>query len=112
MTRDTAERQRAFTGLLAHPVLDRWRYPELFALVRKEIPAGLVEWARLPGPALVLQEVRGRAAKGVRTEQGTLRVELTTEQRREVARLLGTSWEISDRAVRMGTSPWYWPNTV
>jgi uncharacterized protein (TIGR02679 family) len=66
-----------------------------------EIPAGLVEWALLPGPALVLQEVRGRAAKGVRTEQGTLRVELTTEQRREVARLLGTPWEISDRAVRL-----------
>jgi uncharacterized protein (TIGR02678 family) len=34
VTRDTAERQRAFTGLLAHPVLDRWRYPELLALVR------------------------------------------------------------------------------
>jgi len=66
-----------------------------------EIPTGLLEWARLPGPALVLQEVRGRAAKGVRTEQGTLRVELTTEQRREVARLLGTPWEISDRAVRL-----------
>jgi len=34
MSRDITERQRAFTGLLAHPVLDRWRYPELFALVR------------------------------------------------------------------------------
>jgi uncharacterized protein (TIGR02678 family) len=45
MTRDTAERQRAFTGLLAHPVLDRWRYPELFALVRnpRHRPV-LVDW--------------------------------------------------------------------
>lgn len=34
MSRDAVERQRAFTGLLAHPVLDRWRHPELFALVR------------------------------------------------------------------------------
>jgi uncharacterized protein (TIGR02679 family) len=66
-----------------------------------EIPAGLVAWAQLPGPALVLEEVRGRAAKGARTEQGTLRVKLTTEQRREVARLLGTPWEITDRAVRL-----------
>lgn len=45
MTRDTAERQRAFTGLLAHPVLDRWRYPELFSLVRnpRHRPV-LVDW--------------------------------------------------------------------
>ncbi len=45
MTRDIAERQRAFTGLLAHPVLDRWRYPELFALVRnpRHRPV-LVDW--------------------------------------------------------------------
>lgn len=34
MSRDAVERQRAFTGLLAHPVLDRWRHPELLALVR------------------------------------------------------------------------------
>jgi uncharacterized protein (TIGR02679 family) len=66
-----------------------------------EIPAGLAAWARLPGPDLVLQEVRGRAAKGARTEQGTLRVQLTGEQRREVARLLGTPWEITGRAVRL-----------
>ena len=38
-----------------------------------EIPAGLLEWARLPGPALVLQEVRGRAAKGVRTRSVPMR---------------------------------------
>jgi uncharacterized protein (TIGR02678 family) len=45
MTGNTAERQRAFTGLLAHPVLDRWRYPELFALVRnpRHRPV-LVDW--------------------------------------------------------------------
>lgn len=45
MTRDTVECQRAFTGLLAHPVLDRWRYPELFALVRntRHRPV-LVDW--------------------------------------------------------------------
>lgn len=45
MSRDAAERQRAFTGLLAHPVLDRKRHPEMFALVRnpRHRPA-LIEW--------------------------------------------------------------------
>lgn len=66
-----------------------------------EVPTGLAEWARLPGPTLVLDEVRRRAAKGAGTEKGTLAVELTGNQRREVARLLGTPWEISDRAVRL-----------
>lgn len=44
-SRDTVERQRAFTGLLAHPVLDRRRHPELFALVRnpRHRPV-LTEW--------------------------------------------------------------------
>lgn len=45
MSRDTAERQRAFTGLLAHPVLDRKRHPEMFGLVRnpRHRPV-LIEW--------------------------------------------------------------------
>lgn len=66
-----------------------------------EIPTGLVAWARLPGPALLLQYVRSRAAKGADTERGVLSVVLTSDQRREVARLLGTPWELSDRAVRL-----------
>lgn len=33
MIRDIADQQRAFTAMLAHPVLDRWRYPQLFAQV-------------------------------------------------------------------------------
>lgn len=45
MSRDAVERQRAFTGLLAHPVLDRWRHPELLAIVRnlRHRPV-LVDW--------------------------------------------------------------------
>lgn len=66
-----------------------------------EVPAGLVAWARLPGPALVLQQIRDRAAKGADTERGMLRVVLTAEQRREVARVLGTPWELTNRAVRL-----------
>jgi len=45
VSRDVAERQRAFTGLLAHPVLDRKRHPEMFGLVRnpRHRPV-LIEW--------------------------------------------------------------------
>lgn len=67
----------------------------------RPVPEGLREWAALPGPALVLAEVRRRARNGNRTEIGTLRLVLTHEQRREVARLAGTRWEVSGRPVRL-----------
>lgn len=66
-----------------------------------EIAAGLLAWARLPGPALVLQQIRDRAARGAGTERGTLRIALNPGQRSEVARLLGTPWELSNRPVRL-----------
>jgi uncharacterized protein (TIGR02678 family) len=45
VSRDTAERQRAFTGLLAHPVLDRKRHPDMFGLVRNPRHRSvLIEW--------------------------------------------------------------------
>ncbi|MBF6170690.1 DUF2398 family protein [Nocardia blacklockiae] len=62
MSRDLAERQRAFTGLLAHPVLDRRRHPELFALVRARHHRGvLIEWfASRLGYRLVVTESAAR----------------------------------------------------
>lgn len=66
-----------------------------------ELPPGLVTWARLAGPAKVLDAARQRARRGFHTESGTVRVELTTPQRREVARLLGTPWDVSGRPVRL-----------
>ncbi|GAA1667105.1 hypothetical protein GCM10009765_15740 [Fodinicola feengrottensis] len=45
MSRDTDDRQKAFTGLLAHPVVDRRRDPEMFALVRSSKHRRvLVDW--------------------------------------------------------------------
>lgn len=62
MTRDAVERRRAFTGLLANPVLDRARFPELFALVRsaRHRPM-LVDWfgSRL-GYRLVVTDTAAR----------------------------------------------------
>ncbi|HEX2301931.1 MAG TPA: DUF2399 domain-containing protein [Pseudonocardiaceae bacterium] len=65
------------------------------------MPPGLLEWARLPGPDAVLTAVRFRARQGFRTEAGALQVALTSAQRREVARLLGTPWDVSGKPVRL-----------
>ncbi|RKT55520.1 DUF2399 domain-containing protein [Saccharothrix australiensis] len=67
-----------------------------------EIPSGVEDWARLPGPASVLDVVHTRARRGHRTEAGTLTaLVLTEQQRREVALLLGTRWELSGKPVRL-----------
>ncbi|MBF6170692.1 DUF2399 domain-containing protein [Nocardia blacklockiae] len=55
----------------------------------------------MPGPVLVLDAIRQRARRGHRTEIGTLRVDLDDSQRSQVARLLGTRWDVSGRAVRL-----------
>jgi uncharacterized protein (TIGR02678 family) len=62
VSRDSVERQRAFTGLLACPVLDRWRKPELFALIRnpRHRPV-LTDWfASRLGYRLVVTESAAR----------------------------------------------------
>lgn len=66
------------------------------------IPPGIKDWAHLSGPAAVLDAVHTRARRGHRTETGTLTgVALTAQQRREVALLLGTRWELSGKPVRL-----------
>lgn len=43
--REASERQRAFTGLLAHPVIDRYAHPDLWSLVRHpRHRATLMDW--------------------------------------------------------------------
>ena len=43
MNRDPLERRLAFTGLLAHPVLDRHSHPELWLLVHRHRTV-LADW--------------------------------------------------------------------
>ncbi|MEV6876599.1 DUF2399 domain-containing protein [Amycolatopsis sp. NPDC051128] len=66
-----------------------------------ELPSGLVAWARRAGPAIVLEAVRHRARRGFGTERGALRLALTPVQRTEVARLLGTRWDVGGGPVRL-----------
>ncbi|MBF6439264.1 DUF2399 domain-containing protein [Nocardia cyriacigeorgica] len=65
------------------------------------LPEGLRTWANLPGPAAVLTAIRRRARRGAQLETGSLRVDLTAEERRQVARVLGTDWEVSGRPVSL-----------
>ena len=55
----------------------------------------------MSGPASVLEAIRARTRQGFRTESGTLRLPLTTQQRREIARLVGTAWDVSGRPLRL-----------
>ncbi|MGW4279927.1 DUF2399 domain-containing protein [Nocardia sp. NPDC004750] len=66
-----------------------------------ELPAGLLAWAALPGPALVVEAISRRIHRGGGLERGSLKVTLTTEQRRQVGRLLGVDWEVSGNAVTL-----------
>lgn len=66
-----------------------------------DLPPGLAAWARMAGPMIVLDAIRQRAQQGHSTEAGIVRVTLTGAQRREVARLLGTPWDISGRPLRL-----------
>ncbi|MFE9575929.1 TIGR02679 domain-containing protein [Nocardia sp. NPDC006044] len=49
----------------------------------------------------MLEAIRRRARRGAQVETGPLRIELTVEERRQVARMLGTEWEVSGRAVAL-----------
>ncbi|MFJ2668742.1 TIGR02679 domain-containing protein [Nocardia fluminea] len=66
-----------------------------------EPAAGLREWAALPGPQRVLAAVRKRVHRGGQLTKGPLQVDLSQDERRQVARLLGTKWDVSGRAVTL-----------
>ena len=68
-----------------------------------ELPDGLRRWCALSGPSKVIDAVRTRARRGYNTESGVLRIELTTEQRREIGKLLGVSWAITDAPVNLAS---------
>jgi len=59
----------------------------------------LLEWARLPGPSKVLAAARHRIEAGHSMAGRPLRVSLTTEERDQVGKLLGTQWVLSGRQV-------------
>ena len=66
------------------------------------LPEALRNWARMTGPARVLDAVRTRAQRGQRTENGVLAsLDLSESERYEVGLVLGTPWAMSGRPVRL-----------
>jgi len=63
------------------------------------IDTRLLEWARLPGPAKVLEAARRRLEAGHGLAGRPLRVSLTAAERDQVGRLLGHAWVLSGRQV-------------
>lgn len=67
-----------------------------------ELPRGLADWCLLDGPSALLDVVRRRVQLGQATETGRLgALRLTASHRREVGRLLGMTWTLSDRPVQL-----------
>jgi uncharacterized protein (TIGR02679 family) len=50
---------------------------------------------------LVVEAIRRRAQRGAQLDNGSLQVRLGDDERRQVARLLGTSWDVSGRPVSL-----------
>ncbi|MGE5293001.1 MAG: TIGR02679 domain-containing protein [Micromonosporaceae bacterium] len=59
----------------------------------------LLQWARLPGPAKLLAAARERREAGHGMTGRPLRVVLTSAERDQVGKLLGTRWVLSGRQV-------------
>ncbi|MGH3429064.1 MAG: DUF2399 domain-containing protein [Mycobacteriales bacterium] len=66
-----------------------------------ELSEGLRQWCAFSGPNKVISAVRTRARRGYSTESGVLRIELAAEQRREVGKLLGSRWAVTDATVNL-----------
>ena len=71
------------------------------------VPAFLLDWARLAGPAKVLAEVRNRLERGRLGIHARVAVGLSPAERRQVGQLLDASWgpsaaPVSIRALRRG----------
>lgn len=62
------------------------------------IPEALRAWARLPGPAKLLAQARGRLEERGKVS-GTLDAPLSAEERQQVGRLLGLRWAASEQTV-------------
>lgn len=64
-------------------------------------PETLRTWLAGPGAVKVVAAIRARALRGASTDRGELRCDLDADERRQVGRLLGTSWALSGKPVRL-----------
>ena len=64
------------------------------------VPGYLLAWARLPGPARLLAEVRRRRERGWRGDRGEVSLDWSPSERRDIGRFLSADWRESGRGVR------------
>ena len=64
------------------------------------VPGYLLAWARLPGPARLLAEVRRRRERGWRGDRGEVSLDWSPSERRDIGRFLKADWRESGRGVR------------
>ena len=64
------------------------------------VPGYLLVWARLPGPARLLAEVRRRRERGWRGDRGEVSLDWSPSERRDIGRFLNADWRESGRGVR------------
>ena len=64
------------------------------------VPGYLLDWARLPGPARLLAEVRRRRERGWRGDRGEVSLDWSPSERRDIGRFLKADWRESGRGVR------------
>lgn len=66
------------------------------------VAAPVLEWARTPGPARALRTARDKWEAGARGARVVLCADATDQERRDLGRLLGLSWQTSGRPLRLG----------
>lgn len=64
------------------------------------VPGYLLAWARLPGPARLLAEVRRRRERGWRGDRGEVSLDWSPSERRDIGRFLKADWREFGRGVR------------
>ena len=64
------------------------------------VPGYLLAWARLPGPARLLAEVRRRRERGWRGDRGEVSLDWSPSERRDSGRFLNADWREFGRGVR------------
>ena len=59
----------------------------------------VLAWARLPGPARLLSEIRQRLEAGRCGPRATIVLDISPEQRHQIGQLLGVRWQVGDAVV-------------
>lgn len=65
------------------------------------LPDGIRRWLAGTGAVKVADAIRERALRGASTDRGVLRCSLDADERHQVGRLLGVTWELSGKPVRL-----------